>query len=131
MIKYSILVFALVALLGGLVFASAGGGERFAGGSAVINLGPINPPNIGWGQSAQFNAYVSKDNRPLKNMRVEFWFSGQHGIQSAHWTVRTNAEGRATVTKAIPRDWKDKTKWVDLNVSSDDAGVAKYWRIKS
>ena len=97
---------------------------------AVINLGPIKPQSFGWGQTAQYSLYVSQNGKPVKKARVEYWFSGQRSLESLHYSGTTNAEGRLTFSKAIPRDWEKKTKWADLNASSTSVAAANRWRVK-
>lgn len=99
----------------------------------VIHLAPIQPRGPGWGQTAQYNAFVSWNGRPVKNVVVEFWFSGRKGIRTSSWFVRTNHEGRATFTATLPRAWafyRPKT-WADLNASCDQVGAFSIWRVKN
>lgn len=98
---------------------------------AVINLGPIQPSSLGWGQTGLFNAYVSQNGRPVKRVSVEFWFSGRHGIQTNHWYITTDQNGRASFTATIPRDWRSYDTWVDLNAACTSVGAYNIWRVKN
>ena len=97
---------------------------------AAINLGPIKPANPGFGQSAQFSAFVTQKGRPVKNVRVEFWFSGRHGMRTDSWFLTTNSQGSATFTRTVPRDWITQDTWVDLNGSCDSVAAINLWRVR-
>ena len=114
----------LFVALSGLVAATA------YAASPVLNLGPINPSPPGWGTPAQYSVYLSQNGRPVRNASLECWFSGTNGRFTRSWFVTTNNEGRATFLKSIPRDWKDKTNWVNLNVACNSVGAYKDWRIR-
>lgn len=93
-----------------------------------LNLGPIQPANLRWGQRAQFTVLVSQGGKPAKSgVPVQFWFSGQNGIKTLPFTLRTNREGRISFTRSIP-NWG--VGWVDLNASCDQLGVLRLWKIK-
>lgn len=115
------------------LFALGMWAESAVAANAVIHLGPIQPQSPGWGQTALFNAYVSADGRPVKNARVEFWFSGRHGIRTPSWFVYTDKGGRASFTATLPRIWgnyRPKT-WADLNAACPQVGAFNIWRVKN
>jgi hypothetical protein len=97
--------------------------------NGVINLAPLQPTNPGWGQTTQFTFYVSENGKPTPKTKVVVWFSGQRGIKSDSRAYWTDDKGRVTFTRSLPQ-WKQQSKWVDLNVSCDQVAVLKYWRIK-
>jgi hypothetical protein len=96
---------------------------------ASLNLGPVLP-NPGWGTSSTYNVYVSLNGRPVKNARVERWFSGRHGLETAHYATYTNAQGRASFIAAIPRSWGRTGTWVNLNAACVSLGLQQNWRVK-
>lgn len=96
---------------------------------AALNLGPVIP-SPGWGTSSTYNIYVSLNGKPVKNARVQHWFSGQHGLESPHYTTITNAQGRASFVGAIPRDWGRTGTWVNENAACTALGIQQNWRVK-
>ena len=112
----------------GILFLSAVG-IAFAQ-KADLSIGPIQPNNPGFGQAAQFSVTATQNGKPVKNAKIEFWFSGRHGVRVPSWFVTTNAEGRATFTRTVPRDWVGQQTWVDLNASCDQIAVLKLWRVR-
>lgn len=99
-----------------------------APGSA-LNLGPVLPAP-GWGTTSTYNVYVSQNGRPVKNSSVVFFFSGRHGLESAHLSRNTNAQGIATFSTAIPRSWGNTGTWVNANAISPQLGLQQNWRVK-
>ncbi|MCX6366049.1 MAG: hypothetical protein NTX57_05000 [Armatimonadetes bacterium] len=118
--RMAVLFTMAIASLVSVAFAQAG----------ALDIAPIQPNNPGFGQAAQFSVTATQNGKPVKNAKIEFWFSGRHGVRVPSWFVTTNAEGRATFTRTIPRDWVGQQTWVDLNASCDQIAVLKLWRVR-
>ena len=117
------------ALVASLLLVAVAASAQDSG--AALNLGPVMPAP-GWGTTSTYNVYVSENNKPVKNAKVEFFFSAHRGLESSHFTRKTNAQGRATFSVAIPRIWKlTRASWVNANAICDDLGLQKYWRVKN
>ena len=97
--------------------------------NAALNLGPVQPAP-GWGNTCTYNVYASQNGRPVKNANIEFFFSGKHSLESAHWTKKTGSDGRATFSVAIPRSWQSSGTWVNANAICSNLGIQRNWRVK-
>lgn len=102
-----------------------------AQGGATLNIASIRPASLGWGQRGQFIVLLSENGRPIKNVTVQFWFSGRHGIKTGSWYVRTNGQGLAIFTQDIPSSWRYNDTWVDLNGAANSVGAFNLWRVKN
>ena len=96
---------------------------------AALNLGAVQP-SPGWGNTCTYNVSVSLNGKPVKNSRVEFFFSGQHGLEGPHLVRATNAAGFATFSTAIPRNWNASRTWVNANAICAQFGIQSNWRVK-
>ena len=98
---------------------------------AALNLGAVQP-SPGWGNTCTYNVSVTLKGKPVKNARVEFFFSGQHGLESPphHLFRTTNAAGFATFSTAIPRNWNGSKTWVNANAICAQFGIQSYWPVK-
>jgi hypothetical protein len=118
------------AVLGAAVLAAIGAGVRAQTPGARMDLGPVNPAP-GWGTTSTYNIYVRVNGKPVrKGTSVQFYFSGQHGLQTPKARRYTDANGRVTFSEAIPRYWSAKTGWVNANAICPDLGLQAYWQVK-
>jgi len=119
-----------LAALACIAFGGLMAAPQAAAAQGQVNLAPIQPANPAFGQTAMFRILVSRGNRPVANAKVECWFSGRHGAQTNHWTVRSDRSGWANFTETIPRSWINKDTWVDLNAACPSIGAYGMWRVR-